>query len=273
MVHKILTSDKFLKIPLFVRDARRWRKNTFTNVVNAVPPIVDGYPERREGSSHEIYYRKTYWTQNYRKNGVSIFFCHFFLLWLIILTGFLQSCFSPNTNENNLRFRRVEASESGLNFSNQLTNTEVFNILNYPYFYNGGGVAIGDLNGDQLPDIYFSANLEPNALFLNQGNFRFKDITKIAGVAGEQPWSTGIVMADVNADGKLDIYVNNLGDFLDKKGHNELFINQGNNEEGIPQFREMAAEFGLDLVGFSTQSVFLTTIGTVIWICFRLITP
>jgi enediyne biosynthesis protein E4 len=159
--------------------------------------------------------------------------------------------------KNDAVFRLVPSKESGVHFRNTLTETVDFNIFNYMYFYNGGGVAVGDVNGDSLPDVYFSSNQEANKLYLNEGNFKFRDVTDAAGVAGFNGWTTGVTMADVNADGKLDIYVNNLGDYLIYKGKNQLFINEGNGPDGLPIFTDKAMEFGLDLVGFSTQVLFL----------------
>jgi len=160
------------------------------------------------------------------------------------------------SNQNDKRFRFVPASESGITFANTLKESVEFNIFNYMYFYNGAGVAVGDVNGDDLPDIYFTSNQEPNKLYLNQGNFKFKDITEVAGVEGFNGWTTGVTMADVNNDGRLDIYVGYIGDYLIYKGKNQLFINEGNNEDGTPRFTDRAVEFGLDLVGFSTQAAF-----------------
>ncbi|MBK9492274.1 MAG: VCBS repeat-containing protein [Haliscomenobacter sp.] len=102
---------------------------------------------------------------------------------------------------------------------------EVFNVLTYRNFYNGGGVAIGDVNNDGLPDIYLTANLQSNKLYLNKGNWQFEDITEAAGVGGTKSWSTGVSMADVNGDGWLDIYVCNSGDIAGDNKENELFIN------------------------------------------------
>jgi hypothetical protein len=124
------------------------------------------------------------------------------------------------------------------------------------YFYNGAGVAVGDLNGDDLLDIYFTSNQDPNQLYLNLGNLKFKDITEQAGVEGFKGWATGVTMADVNNDGKLDIYVGYLGDYLIFHGKNQLFINEGNDENGVPRFTDRAMEYGLDLVGFATQASF-----------------
>ncbi|MCX8492405.1 MAG: VCBS repeat-containing protein [Cyclobacteriaceae bacterium] len=154
------------------------------------------------------------------------------------------------------RFRIVPSSESGITFQNKLKESIDFNIFNYMYFYNGAGVAVGDVNGDDLPDIYFTSNQESNKLYLNAGKLKFKDVTEIAGVAGFDSWATGVTMADVNGDGKLDIYVSYVGDYLIFKGTNQLFINEGVDKEGIPLFKNRAKEYGLDLVGFSTQASF-----------------
>jgi hypothetical protein len=124
------------------------------------------------------------------------------------------------------------------------------------YFYNGGGVAVGDVNGDGLQDIYFTSNQEDNKLYLNKGDFKFEDITESAGVAGFKGWTTGVTMADVNNDGRLDIYVGYLGDYEIYKGKNQLFINEGNDEKGNPRFSDRAMQYGLDLVGFATQATF-----------------
>ena len=154
------------------------------------------------------------------------------------------------------RFRIVPSSESGITFQNKLTESVDFNIFNYMYFYNGAGVAVGDVNGDELLDIYFTSNQESNKLYLNAGEFKFIDVTEIAGVAGSDSWATGVTMADVNGDGKLDIYVSYVGDYLIFKGKNQLFINEGVDKEGVPRFVDRAKEYGLDLVGFSTQASF-----------------
>lgn len=171
-------------------------------------------------------------------------------LWAGIISMFL-SCQPPQSRQDT-KFRRVNPQQSGITFENTLTDSKVFNILNYLYYYNGGGVAIGDINGDHLPDIFLTANQLPNKLYLNLGNWQFEDITEKAGVAGSYDWSTGVSMADVNGDGWLDIYVCNLGKYLDKQGQNELYINQ---QDGT--FKESASEWGLDLVGFSTQGYFM----------------
>lgn len=170
------------------------------------------------------------------------------VLCILIVT----SCSSPEEK----RFRLVPSDESGITFRNILEENVEFNIFSYMYFYNGAGVSVGDVNGDDLLDIYFTSNQGDNKLYLNLGDFRFKDITDKAGVEGFRGWTTGVTMADVNDDGKLDIYVSYLGDYLIYKGKNQLFINEGVDNKGVPKFTDRAMEYGLDLVGFSTQASF-----------------
>jgi len=149
------------------------------------------------------------------------------------------------------RFEALPAAHSGITFANQLSDGVQFNILNYPYFYNGGGVAVGDVNGDSLPDLFFTGNQVPNRLYLNRGGLRFEDITEQAGVAGQGNWTTGVSLVDVNADGRLDIYVNYVSGLLDRQGHNELYLNQGDGT-----FREEAQAWGLAFAGYGTQGAF-----------------
>jgi hypothetical protein len=160
------------------------------------------------------------------------------------------SCSEEKLADDKL-FTTMPSSVTGIDFINQLEFDREFNIYTYRNFYNGGGVAIGDINNDSLPDIYLSANMGPNKLYLNQGNFSFKDITEEAGVAGNKTWSTGVTMADVNGDGLLDIYVCNSGDLGGKEKQNELFINNGD-----LTFNEASAQYGIDDRGYSTHAVF-----------------
>ena len=143
-----------------------------------------------------------------------------------------------------------------LKFQNTLVDETNFNVFKYRNYYNGGGVAIGDVNNDGMPDVYLTANQQPNKLFLNQGNLRFRDVTGQADVAGSHNWSTGVCMVDINGDGRLDIYVCNSGNIEGDNRANELFVNQGNTKNGIPTFREAAAEYGIDDQGFSTHAAF-----------------
>jgi hypothetical protein len=173
------------------------------------------------------------------------------------LLGLVLVLLSACSGNNSKKFRLISSAESGITFVNNLHETAEFNIFNYMYFYNGGGVAVGDVNGDGLLDIFFTSNQEADKLYLNLGGFKFKDVTEDAGVAGfANEWTTGVTMADVNSDGKLDIYVSYVGDYLMLKCRNQLFINEGNDAHGVPKFTDRAAEFGLDLIGFSTQAAF-----------------
>ncbi|MDR6196765.1 VCBS repeat-containing protein [Siphonobacter sp. SORGH_AS_0500] len=154
-------------------------------------------------------------------------------------------------------FKELSTDQTHIDFSNTLSEGLNTNILMYEYFYNGGGVAVGDLNNDGRDDLYFTANMTPNKLYLNQGNLQFKDITDASGAAGRPgPWKTGVSMADVNGDGKLDIYVCYSGNVSPENRTNQLFINQGVNGNGIPQFKELAREYGLDQPAYSTQGSF-----------------
>lgn len=130
---------------------------------------------------------------------------HFFLFILVL------SCSRTESDKSVTLFRQMYGDSTGIRFTNTLSFDKKFNIYTYRNFYNGGGVALGDINNDGLIDIYFTGNQIPNKLYLNKGNFKFEDITDRAGVAGRQTWSTGVSMADVNGDGLLDIYVCNSG--------------------------------------------------------------
>lgn len=166
---------------------------------------------------------------------------------LIVGLLFLTSC-----NKENQLFVSLDPVKAGIDFENTLTPTEDFNIIDYLYFYNGGGVAIGDINADGLPDLFFSGNQVQNRLYLNKGNLKFEDITDMAGVAGKSSWNTGSIMGDVNGDGLLDIYVCAVVGIKNLQGHNELFINNGDNT-----FTERSAEYGLDFDSYSSSAVFL----------------
>lgn len=148
------------------------------------------------------------------------------------------------------------SESSGISFANDIKETEDQNIFAYEYMYNGAGVAIGDVNNDGLPDVFFTANQLPDQLYLNKGNLKFEDITEQSHTGGKQGWKTGVTMADVNGDGKLDIYVCYSGNGDPGSRSNELLINKGV-ENGVPVFDEEAKQFGLDAPGTnSTQAVF-----------------
>ncbi len=158
------------------------------------------------------------------------------------------------THKPDTVFTEISPSYSNVDFRNDIEETKDQNILTYEYLYNGGGVAVGDLNNDGLPDIFFTGNMSPNKLYLNKGNFKFDDITEQAGVKGRNKWKTGVVMADVNGDGLLDIYVCYSGVGTDAERSNELYINNGI-KNGVPSFTESAKAYGLDAPGTFTTSV------------------
>ena len=153
-------------------------------------------------------------------------------------------------------FTLMPSGYTGVHFANRVEDTPEMNVFTYRNFYNGGGVATADLNGDGLPEIILTSNLKGPRLYLNKGNFRFQDITDAAGIGGEGYWATGVTVADVNGDGRLDIYVCYAGNIPGKRRANELFINQGQDANGIPTFKEMAAEYGIAEEGYSTQAAF-----------------
>jgi hypothetical protein len=153
-------------------------------------------------------------------------------------------------------FTLMPSSYTGVRFQNRLTDTREFNVFTYRNFYNGGGVAIGDLTGDGLPEIVLSSNQDGPRLYLNLGHFQFKDVTKDAGVAETGRWTTGVTLADVNGDGKLDIYICHAGLKPGAQRANTLYINQGL-KDGVPVFREMAAAYGIADTGYSTQAAFV----------------
>lgn len=179
---------------------------------------------------------------------------------LFSLINCQQKTSQSPTNSSQKGFTLISPSESHIDFINQIEDQEDFNILNYRNFYNGGGVAIGDINNDGLPDIYFTTNMGSNKLYLNKGNFQFEDITEASGVAGTKSWSTGVSMVDINADGWMDIYVCNSGDIKGSNKENELFINQGissleEGQRGV-SFSEEADKWSLNNQGFSTHASF-----------------
>ncbi|MGN6436075.1 MAG: VCBS repeat-containing protein [Agriterribacter sp.] len=176
----------------------------------------------------------------------------------IALLSLLFSCSKPPPT----LFTKLEASKTGIDFKNINIDTDSLSIIDYLYYYNGAGVATGDINNDGLPDIYFTSNTNGNKLYLNKGGFTFEDITATAGVAGKADWTTGVAMADVNGDGYLDIYVstvshhsphlkNGISRIYFPNSRNQLFINNRNNT-----FTESAAQWGIALEGYNTNAVF-----------------
>lgn len=174
----------------------------------------------------------------------------------LLLFTLLTACKKDNekpvedVTENTL-FTLLPSQETGVSFVNKIVNQKNFNIFKYRNFYNGGGVGIGDVNNDGLPDIYLTGNQVSNKLFLNKGNMVFEDITDKAGVGGSKPWSTGVTVVDVNQDSFLDIYVSNAGNMEGNNHDNDLYINNGD-----LTFTEKAAEYNLAKTGFSTHAAF-----------------
>ena len=185
----------------------------------------------------------------------------FHKLWRVLLLlwglwGF-AAC-QTNAPANSPLFTSLTAEQTGIGFQNTLDEGLNTNILVYEYFYNGGGVATGDFNGDGLADVYFTANMGDNKFYLNKGNLKFQDITNASGAGGRPgPWKTGVTIVDINADGRLDLYLCYSGALPPPKRQNQLFVNQGNDANGVPQFAEQAAQYGIDSPGFSNQAYFL----------------
>jgi hypothetical protein len=175
---------------------------------------------------------------------------------LVLIFSVIYSCSSEKenltlTSDTQTLFTLLDAKDTGIDFLNKVKNQKNFNIFKYRNFYNGGGVAIGDINNDGLADIYLTGNMVANKLYLNKGNFEFEDISESAGIEGNKPWSTGVVMVDINQDGLLDIYVSNAGNLKGNNHDNDLYINNGD-----LTFTEKAAEFNLAKTGFSTHASF-----------------
>lgn len=188
-------------------------------------------------------------------------FCFVYPIFFILLIA-SSSCQNPapeEKSEDQLAplFTLLPVAKTNIDFTNILTEGLNTNVLMYEYFYNGGGVAVGDVNADGYDDLYFTSNLGSNKLYLNQRDMVFEDITSLAGVAGrEGPWKTGVTMADVDGDGLLDIYVCYSGNLSPEKRKNQLFINQGPDEKGNPLFKEQAEMYGIASSSYSTQGTF-----------------
>jgi len=187
-------------------------------------------------------------SNNYSQNKLLHF--AFFIVQITFLSLFF-SC----ENEDTHRFRHVSPEHSGVHFSNTITENDSINILDFHYLYNGGGVGIADLNNDGLPDLVFSGNQVNSKLYLNRGQLKFEDISEAANFQ-TQKWVTGVAIVDINADGQPDIYLSVGGKVCDGKCENELYIHQGLDENGIPKFKEMAAEYRLSDGLYTQQAAF-----------------
>ena len=188
-------------------------------------------------------------------------FCSIYLLYMkplysrsliLFVSFFAFSCHRKNDKDSSeTLFQLMPSSTTGITFNNKVKDDGEFNVFNYRNFYNGGGVAIGDVNNDGKPDIFFTSNQGENKLYINKGNWKFEDVTAKAGLKGLRRWHTGVTMVDINGDGWMDIYISNSGGLKDADRANELYINQ---KDGT--FKEEAEKYGLADKGLSTQAIF-----------------
>ena len=171
---------------------------------------------------------------------------------MIVRTYILSIAILLNAcSQSSKTFVEMSESKTGIDFNNYLEESDELNVLNYTYFYNGGGVATGDLNNDGLPDIVFTGNMVRNKIFINKGDMKFEDITSTSGIAANQGWCTGVTLVDINSDGWLDIYICRSADASPERRANLLFINNKD-----LTFSEQASGYGLADQGYSTQSAF-----------------
>ena len=169
--------------------------------------------------------------------------------WILCLSAIVF--ISCKKDSNNILYELLDKTQSGIDFENNLSYNQDFNVYKYRNYYNGGGVAMGDINNDGLIDVYLTANQKKNKLYLNKGDFKFEDISEFSNSSGQKAWSTGVTMVDINNDGFLDIYVCNSGDIKGDNKQNELFINNGD-----LTFTESAKNYNLDDLGYSTHAAF-----------------
>lgn len=180
-------------------------------------------------------------------------YVNYLFLFIIIFTA----CQSDNAVQNTL-FIKKNGTQLGIDFSNDLPLNIDLNIFNYMYYYNGGGLACGDLNNDGLPDLIFSSNLGAEQIYLNKGNLKFENITAQTGIdGGENVWTTGVSLVDINNDGYLDVYLSQVGAYRNLDGTNKLFVYEKLNDNQVPTYKQKSAAYGLDFKGLSTQAGFL----------------
>lgn len=179
--------------------------------------------------------------------------CIYFFIAIFFV--FVAGC-KPSNNTEPI-FTTLDKEATGLNFSNDLTPTDSFNVFHYMYYYNGAGVGAGDFNNDGLIDLFFASNQGSNKIFLNEGNLHFKDVTAAAKIPQDGGWSTGVSVVDINNDGLLDIYVCRVGNYEVLQSHNQFLICKGIDKNGVPYYEDESKQMGLDFKGFSTQAAFL----------------
>src|SRR3984893_6418168 len=172
------------------------------------------------------------------------------------LSACLLLSLSLACNKKPALFEKISSSHSGITFNNEIIENDSINPLDIVNIYNGGGVGLGDFNNDGKQDIFFSGNMVACKLYLNKGNFQFEDVTEKAGVEGMGRWARGVSIVDINNDGLMDIYICNTIYKDSLRRRNILYVNQGIDKDGIPHFREMAAEYGLDIHVQSTMASF-----------------
>ena len=153
-------------------------------------------------------------------------------------------------------FTLLDHTRTGITFENAITENDNFNILQYEYVYNGGGVALADFNRDDLIDVFFTGNMVSNQLYLNRGDFVFENISVAANIGAEDFWCSGVAIADVNQDGWEDIYISTNTYTNPARRTNLLFIHQGLNGDGIPTFQESAEVYGLADTSYAMNAVF-----------------
>ncbi len=175
---------------------------------------------------------------------------NFYKIVLLYTALYFFSCKKPTL------FQQISSSHSGIHFNNKITENDSINPLDIVNIYNGGGIGVGDFNNDGLQDIFFAGNMVPNRLYINKGDFKFEDVTDKAGIGGLGRWGRGVSVIDINNDGLMDIYVCNTIYADSNRRRNQLYINQGVDKDGIPHFKEMAKEYGLDINVQSTMATF-----------------
>jgi hypothetical protein len=177
--------------------------------------------------------------------------------WFCLLIGILLiSVACKQTTKKESLFSVLDAKATGISFANTLTPASGFNLFSYMYYYNGAGVGAADFNNDGRIDLFFAANRKPGAMYLNEGNMRFKDVSAKTGIPSDSSWSTGVSVVDINTDGLTDIYICRVGNYKILKGKNSLFVCTGIDSDGIPHYEDRAAAYGIDFSGYGTQAAF-----------------